>query len=336
VTVLTVLCPSALSPRLVSSSSVADACRDSYDNSGHRLASGPQWNYNQTNIDRTSAVIKQIIGEFASQVNVAPIIAPLNECVLHVHSTSCISDLDHAYVRFQARRLLQLGPAVQGRAILAGLVRQHPVRAHAPAHPCPVTAFLTSHSYPYGTSQQSATVVMIHDAFQPLTTWANFMPPPNFEGVALDTHIYQVFSDAENARSNQAHISNACANGANLAASNAHLWTIVGEWTPAMTDCAKYLNGRGIGARYDGSFDGESAVGSCSGKTGTISQLSSSYKTFLRQMFEAQTSSFERGSGWIMWTWKAESAADWTYQDGLAGGWIPQNPTARQYPNICS
>lgn len=37
---------------------------------------------------------------------------------------------------------------------------------------------------------------MIHDAFQPLTSWNGFMPPPNWQGVILDTHIYQMFSDA--------------------------------------------------------------------------------------------------------------------------------------------
>jgi len=37
---------------------------------------------------------------------------------------------------------------------------------------------------------------MIHDAFQPLTYWNNFMPSPQFEGVLLDTHYYQMFSVA--------------------------------------------------------------------------------------------------------------------------------------------
>lgn len=55
-----------------------------------------------------------------------------------------------------------------------------------------------------------------------------------------------------------------------------------------MTDCAKYLNGRGIGARYDGSFPGSSHVGSCSGLTGSAASFSQSYKTFLRQAWEAQ------------------------------------------------
>lgn len=35
-------------------------------------------------------------------------------------------------------------------------------------------------------------------------------------------------------------------------------------------------------------------------------------------------------------TWKAENADEWTYQAGLAHGWIPQDPTSRKYPGQCS
>ena len=31
----------------------------------------------------------------------------------------------------------------------------------------------------------------------------------------------------------------------------------------------------------------------------------------------------------------AENADDWSYQKGLEGGWIPQDPTDRLYPDIC-
>jgi len=51
-------------------------------------------------------------------------------------------------------------------------------------------------SFPYGTSQQSNTVVLIHDAFKPLSYWNDFMQPPKWEGVAMDTHVYQMFSVA--------------------------------------------------------------------------------------------------------------------------------------------
>jgi len=187
--------------------------------------------------------------------------------------------------------------------------------------------------YPYGTSQEGNTVVLIHDAFQPLSYWNGFMTYPGWEGVAMDTHIYTIFSDADNQMSQSQHISTVC--GMQSSLSSFDLWLIVGEWTPAATDCATYLNGRGVGSRYDGSYPGSTAVGSCTGLTGSASTFSSSYKTFLRQFWEAQVISYEKGSGWIQWTWKAESADEWSYQAGLANGWIPQNPTNLLYPNIC-
>ncbi|KAF9070839.1 exo-beta-1,3-glucanase [Rhodocollybia butyracea] len=188
--------------------------------------------------------------------------------------------------------------------------------------------------FPDGSSSQSNTVVLIHDAFQPLPYWGGFQTPPNFQGVAMDTHIYQMFSDEKISFSGSQHIQAACAYSSTL--NNFDLWLIVGEWTPAMTDCAKYLNGRGIGARYDGSYPGSSRVGSCTGLTGSASTFSSSYKTFLRQAWEAQVITFESfATGWIQWTWKAENADEWSYQAGLANGWIPQDPTDHKYPDIC-
>lgn len=42
--------------------------------------------------------------------------------------------------------------------------------------------------YPYGTSKQANTLVLIHDAFQPLSYWNGFMTSSGgFEGVAMDS-----------------------------------------------------------------------------------------------------------------------------------------------------
>ena len=138
--------------------------------------------------------------------------------------------------------------------------------------------------YP-SSSTQSNYLLVLHDAFQPSSYWDNFMPSPQWQGAAIDTHIYQVFSDADVAMTQAQHISAAC-NAANGLSSS--LWTFVGEWSTAMTDCATYLNGRGIGARYDGTFSGSPFVGSCTGLSGSASSFSSSYKQFLRQFYEAQ------------------------------------------------
>lgn len=39
-------------------------------------------------------------------------------------------------------------------------------------------------------------VVLLHDAFKGLSYWSNFMTDTKYQGVAFDTHIYQVFSQA--------------------------------------------------------------------------------------------------------------------------------------------
>lgn len=140
---------------------------------------------------------------------------------------------------------------------------------------------------------------------------------------------------------------------------SSNIYTIIGEWTTAPTDCAKWLNGRGLGARWDGSFkpDGPSdpTFGSCDGMTGDMSTFSDDYKAFMRQYYEAQVAIGEAIQGWVYWTWKVreayvcgfsdlsfqcviqvENADDWSYQRGLQGGWIPQDPSDRMYPNICS
>ncbi|EKM84059.1 hypothetical protein AGABI1DRAFT_110649 [Agaricus bisporus var. burnettii JB137-S8] len=188
--------------------------------------------------------------------------------------------------------------------------------------------------YPYTDGRKSNIIVMIHDAFQPLSYWQNFMPAPQYEGVILDTHIYQVFSDEMNAWSEQKHIQETCNRASDIGASD--LWTVVGEWSPASTDCARYLNGRFVGARYDGTKYHKRIPGRvCALKTGSGATFSPSYKKFLRQFWEAQTITYEKGQGWIQWTWKAEEADEWSYQAGLNYGWIPEDPNNRIYPDIC-
>lgn len=130
------------------------------------------------------------------------------------------------------------------------------------------------------------------------------------------------------------HIQRACSRASDLASST--LWVVVGEWSPASNDCARYLNGRGLGSRYEGTFLGSTRVGSCAGLTGSAATFSRSYNIFLRQYWEAQVIAFERGGeGWIQWTWKTEFADEWSYRAGLNNGWIPQNPTDLQYRYIC-
>ena len=182
---------------------------------------------------------------------------------------------------------------------------------------------------------QSDTIVLIHDALKGLSYWNDFMTgaEPAWSGVAMDMTYYLLNSNQGRTYSDDDHIRVACFQGSGL--SSFHLWTIVGKWTLATTDCAKYFNGRGRGAHYNGSYDGTPPIGDCSNKSGRGETFSSEYKTFLREYWEAQIITFERGAGWVHWAWRMEQADGWSYQARLEYGWIPQDPTNRKNPEIC-
>ncbi|KAJ3517946.1 hypothetical protein NLJ89_g179 [Agrocybe chaxingu] len=183
--------------------------------------------------------------------------------------------------------------------------------------------------------------IMIGDAFLGVNSWTNFLTPPRGHGVLMDFHEYQIFSDSELDRSMDDHINFACSYAQVLPAySQNNLWTIIGEWSNAITDCARWLNGRGVGARWDGTYastgPGSQAHGDCSHYTGSYRNWTQSYRDYLRRYWEVQVQVGEMAEGWVFWTWKAENADEWSYQKGLEGGWIPKDPANRKYPSICS
>jgi len=180
--------------------------------------------------------------------------------------------------------------------------------------------------YPWrsaGSDAKSGLVVTIHDGFQPVN-YNDYLVSDPFESVLLDHHQYTVFSDGEVAMSDQDRLNTICRKGDEFAGSKP--WIVIGEWSLATTDCARWLNGRNIGARYDASYPGSPYVGDCSQKTGDGLNFSSEYKTYLRRFWDVQTQTYERREGWIFWTWKTENVVEWSYSAGLAGGWIPYNP----------
>lgn len=113
--------------------------------------------------------------------------------------------------------------------------------------------------------------VVIGDAFYDPGYWNGFMTS-GFNNVILDTHHYEVFSDGQLWMSPQDHVNSVCGIGRSLR--NLDKWTIVGEWSAARTDCTKYLNGIGRGARWEGAFGGAGYHGSCGNR---VSGSTSSY-----------------------------------------------------------
>ncbi|KAF2852547.1 glycoside hydrolase family 5 protein [Plenodomus tracheiphilus IPT5] len=185
----------------------------------------------------------------------------------------------------------------------------------------------------WGNLRDSNVAVAFHDAFQGVTNWGNW--GAGMWNLLLDTHHYEIFDNNAVAMSIDDHVKTACDFGNQMASTGK--WTIAGEWTGGITDCAKWLNGKNKGARYDGTLNGASKTGDCTGKsTGTVAGLSEADKTNVGRFIEAQLDAYEKATGWIFWTWKTEGAPEWDMQALLAEGIFPQPLTARKYPGQCN
>lgn len=97
----------------------------------------------------------------------------------------------------------------------------------------------------WGDLENSNVAITFHDAFEGVNSWNDW--GSGMWNLLLDTHHYEVFSSGELNVSPSEHISTACGFGGSMATNNK--WTIAGEWSGAFTDCAQWLNGRGVGAR---------------------------------------------------------------------------------------
>ncbi|EJT49209.1 glucan 1,3-beta-glucosidase [Trichosporon asahii var. asahii CBS 2479] len=171
-------------------------------------------------------------------------------------------------------------------------------------------------------------LVILHEAFRQLDTWRDAIPEA--QRVALDTHIYAMFTPSILSYGYVDNLRWSCGFADTLPASP--YWTIVGEFSLANTDCAPALNGRGRGARWDNTLSGAEKMkfpGNCAERTGPDPEKwSDSYKQQLSKSWQTQTWVYERAKGWVYWTWRTEAAADWSLLTGLSHRFIPTPITA--------
>lgn len=172
--------------------------------------------------------------------------------------------------------------------------------------------------------QNGAIDMHMSDAFRFGSVWKDFMSYPDYERVYLDTHIYHVFDNYLLSLSMEGHISHTCYSN-KWQILNAPLWTVVGEWSLATTDCAKYLNGFNDPSlsRWQGEVNGSPRYGSCQGRNDS-STFSNEYRAQLKKFAEYQMDAYEGSRGWFFWTAKTEEAPQWDYLQGLSEGYIPK------------
>ncbi|KAM3425545.1 Glucan 1,3-beta-glucosidase [Cercospora zeina] len=172
-------------------------------------------------------------------------------------------------------------------------------------------------------------VVVFHDGFQPTSYWNGMLTPNdnNAQNCVIDHHEYQVFTPELNAMSPVQHRDYVCQNAP--AYNGADKWTIIGEWSGAMTDCAKYLNGYRIGARYDGTFKDSYYIGSCNNQD--LNAWSQQQRDDTRAFIQTQIAAYEKYTqGWIFWNFKNEGSPEWSAFALLDAGLFPRPGTELQ------
>jgi glucan 1,3-beta-glucosidase len=168
---------------------------------------------------------------------------------------------------------------------------------------------------------------------------------PDYQNCWFDDHSYQCFGDywnnlaLDNSSVWSKHLDASCQNrGRNQEWS---LWTFVGEFSLAVTDCTIYLtDGMNGGCdmdadptcKYKGYLDQTGHSDICEYYNRPASELSADYKQFLSKFASAQMDSFEAANGWFFWNFRTEDghAPEWDYLLGLREGWMPKDAGARQ------
>ncbi|KAG8951095.1 exo-1,3-beta-glucanase [Tulasnella sp. 424] len=269
----------------------APGSQNGYDNSGLRLDS-PQWQTAPENVNHTLQVFSVLINEFGNfdkWGGTVGAIEALNEPAAFLADVLPVTN-QYWNDAYQILKEWRLG---QGTESANGTVDPNEIN------------------------------MVIMDGFIGVQNYQGFLTPPQAEGVLMDTasfaiqsldrspladmpmlsicrlqHCYQIFNQDQIMLSQQDHVSQACAIGANTASEAAGgLWTFVGEWSTSPTDCTPWINGRFTDSVWVTAVDGRT----CDGLTGSWQTFSDDYKNFLAQYFEAQVMGYEQTQGWVYW-----------------------------------
>ncbi|KAH7889854.1 exo-beta-1,3-glucanase [Phlebopus sp. FC_14] len=181
-----------------------------------------------------------------------------------------------------------------------------------------------------GIGEGNGPYVSFHDGFLGLPQWAGFLP--NADRIALDDHPYICFGGQSDAPMSS-YAQTPCKDWAATLNTSMAVFgmSAAGEWSNAVTDCGLWVNGVGLGTRYEGTYPGDwPVVGNCTPWT-DWQNWNSTMKTGIMNFALASMDALQN---WFFWTWKignssvsgAVESPQWSYQLGLQNGWMPKDP----------
>jgi glucan 1,3-beta-glucosidase len=189
-----------------------------------------------------------------------------------------------------------------------------------------------------GTGEGKGPMISYHDGFISRSNWAGFMT--NADRIALDSHPYLCFNNDQSSAPYSTYADTPCSAWGKSFNDSMNQFGLsgAGEWSNAVTDCGLYVNGVGLGTRYEGTYPPVSKVtGDCTEWT-DYQKWSTSKKADVKRFAMA---SMDALGNYFFWTWRiGESKASgkveapqWSYKLGLEEGWMPKDP--RDADGIC-
>jgi len=175
----------------------------------------------------------------------------------------------------------------------------------------------------YFTAEEAAVVIDV--AALPFEDFNGRFPADQYSNIVIDAHHYQCFGNpwAEGEGGYDLHLAEACRTQEDINKSELPVFT--GEFSNAITDCQKYLNGG-----YMTPYDPETNDDTCRFYNGDFPNYDGYHVDFLKKFFLAQIDSYETGPsgvGWFMWTMKVEgeheAGPEWDFLYLWRNGVIP-------------
>lgn len=172
-------------------------------------------------------------------------------------------------------------------------------------------------------------VIVMHDAFEGPLAWTEIATgligsgPKTF---GIDTHLYQLYTDSDNALTQSQHITEACGWATNLTAANAIMPTYVGEFSAATNICVNSDGSTSAGTSC--------SIEGCQCQSADFDDWNEELIMQVRMFVEAQLDVFESStSGYFLWA--AKGPGGWGFLNGIKNGIIPYPVTSRLYPGQC-
>lgn len=170
-------------------------------------------------------------------------------------------------------------------------------------------------------------VIVMHDAFEGANAWSGVASSLSSDRTfGVDSHLYQLFTDSDNALTQAQHISKACGWASDLSSANKQFPTYVGEWSAATNICTNPDGSTTAGTSC--STDG------CQCQSGDFFRLNTNSIAQIRRYVEAQLDVFESStSGYFIWA--AKGPGGWGFLNLIQQGAFPNPVTSRQYAGQC-